>query len=100
MPKEQVFSRFRPYTDKSSAQSVVGVHWGIEQEYVQVSASLFNDDGVEVRGDMSVTQAEGEAAERRRVWSEGFYIDLDRAGINNLIRYLRRARDQSFGRDE
>lgn len=30
----------------------------------------------------------------------GLYVDLDRGGINNLIRLLRKARDQAFGRDE
>jgi hypothetical protein len=34
---------------------------------------------------------------------EGFesrHINLDRAGINRLIRFLRRARDDAYGRDE
>ena len=30
-------------------------------------------------------------------WS---FIDLDRSGLNRLIRALRRARDQTFGSDE
>lgn len=30
----------------------------------------------------------------------GYFVDLDRQGINALIRNLRRARDQAFGRDE
>lgn len=30
----------------------------------------------------------------------GYYVSLDRAGLNKLIRNLRRARDQAFGRDE
>jgi hypothetical protein len=30
----------------------------------------------------------------------GYYGSLDRKGINDLIRHLRRARDQAFGRDE
>lgn len=30
----------------------------------------------------------------------GWYVDLDRRAINDLIRVLRRARDQAFGRDE
>lgn len=31
---------------------------------------------------------------------DGWHADLDRAGVNRLIRTLRRARDQAFGRDE
>lgn len=30
---------------------------------------------------------------------EGWYVHLDRAGINRLIRALRRARDSAFGAD-
>lgn len=30
----------------------------------------------------------------------GLYATLSRAGVNDLIRTLRRARDQAFGRDE
>jgi hypothetical protein len=30
----------------------------------------------------------------------GYYVYLDRNAINGLIRHLRRARDQAFGRDE
>lgn len=31
---------------------------------------------------------------------DGLYMDMDRAAISRLIRLLRRARDQAFGRDE
>lgn len=31
---------------------------------------------------------------------EGWFVTLDRTGINDLIRHLRKARDQAFGRDE
>lgn len=31
---------------------------------------------------------------------EGQFADLDRHGINNLIRALREARDKAYGRDE
>lgn len=33
-------------------------------------------------------------------WDSGSFVDLDRQGINNLIRALRTARDKAFGRDE
>lgn len=33
-------------------------------------------------------------------YTDGFYVDLNRREINALIRNLRRARDQAFGRDE
>lgn len=31
---------------------------------------------------------------------EGWYVTLDRYGINELIRRLRQARDKAYGRDE
>lgn len=35
-----------------------------------------------------------------RAVDPGWFCDLDRAGINHLIRILRTARDKAFGRDE
>jgi hypothetical protein len=32
--------------------------------------------------------------------SNGWFVDLDRAGLNRLIRTLRKARDDAYGRDE
>lgn len=34
-----------------------------------------------------------------KVWN-GYWVQLDRRAVNELIRKLRRARDQAFGRDE
>lgn len=31
---------------------------------------------------------------------DGWHVDLDRSGINRMIRALRRARDSAFGKDE
>lgn len=100
MPKELVFGCGLPYSDVSSAQSVVGVHWGREAEYVQMSTMLFNDDLKYSTFDGEVHTSEGQEAFRRKLWAEGFYVDLDRKGINDLIRFLRKARDQAFGQDE
>jgi hypothetical protein len=33
-------------------------------------------------------------------WKSDSYVDLDRQGVNNLIRALRQARDKAYGRDE
>lgn len=40
-----------------------------------------------------------ELDEAQKVW-ESQWIDLDRHTINQLIRELRKARDEAFGRDE
>lgn len=41
----------------------------------------------------------GELDEAGKVW-QSQWIDLDRHSINQLIRELRKARDEAFGRDE
>jgi len=74
-------------------------------------------------GKVQVATVAADADERLRAWTEsapegapidqpetqpgtsfrffdGWHVDLDRPQINELIRVLRRARDQAFGRDE
>lgn len=75
----------------------------------------WNRDGV-----VQVTTVAEDADERLRNWVEvdlgriptnsvpgtifktfdGWHADLDRAGVNRLIRVLRQARDAAFGKDE
>ena len=45
---------------------------------------------------------EGATGDAANAWDEldGTWHDLDRSGINNLIRALREARDKAYGRDE
>jgi hypothetical protein len=62
-------------------EGLVSVSWGDEQEHVQVSTLTRVPETFETK-------------------QEGPYIDLDRRGINDLIRHLRRARDRAYGRDE
>jgi elongation factor P hydroxylase len=113
MPKERIFGSDPPYTEASSARGVVGVTWHRDDEHVQVFVELFNDDLQYVSGEdypdvvpvggrepIKTRTADGEAAVMRKVWADGFYVSMDRNGINKLIRNLRRARDQAFGRDE
>lgn len=113
MPRERIFGADAPYTEASSAQSVVGVTWSREGQHVQVFVELFNDDLKYVSGEdypdivpiggsepIKTRTAEGEDALRRKIWADGFYVTMERDGINKLIRNLRRARDQAFGRDE
>lgn len=90
MPKEIVYGdqKFMPGSEDDPAVVVVG--WSREAGDVQVVTRLLNaevphpdechDEGVPVK--------------------YGMYVNLDRRGINDLIRHLRRARDQAFGRDE
>ena len=45
---------------------------------------------------VATTDPEAELGTRE----SGLYVDIDRNGVNDLIRLLRKARDQAFGRDE
>lgn len=90
MPKETVYGeQIVPMDEQGGTPSVpiVEVRWAREGTVQVVTKAtdphegrLVDDDGVH--------------------YTDGFHVDLDRAGINALIRYLRRARDQAFGRDE
>jgi hypothetical protein len=65
------------------SEVLVKVAWG--REYVQVASV----------GRATVTHDALEIPE-----GDGWYVTLDRRGINELIRNLRRARDRAYGRDE
>lgn len=87
MPKEIVLSHGPQFFNEDGRevpqdqQGLVQVGWSREVEHVQVVTMSRDPVTFETK------------------W-EGFYVDLDRSGINALIRNLRRARDQAFGRDE
>lgn len=72
MPKESVHDRHND--DGRTNQVDVGWH----------------PDGVQI-GTIDINRPHGE---------NGWFVDLDRAGTNRLIRILRRARDSAYGRDE
>lgn len=83
MPVEYVRSSdFDPEEDE--AEVLVKVAWK-DDCYVQV-ASVAR---------AAVTHEPVEIPE-----GDGWYVDLDRRGINQLIKNLRKARDRAFGRDE
>jgi hypothetical protein len=90
MPKEGVFGE--PHSPGSQEDHpkvpVVDVMWNREGGYVQI-----------------VTKAEDAYGGRwadglDTHFTDGMYVNLNRSTINKLIRNLRRARDQAFGRDE
>jgi hypothetical protein len=81
MPKEYVIDP-TGFNDHDRRGLRVQVGWSREAEHVQIS-----------------TVAD-EAPKETGLGEEGWFVGLDRRGINDLIRHLRRARDQAFGRDE
>lgn len=51
-------------------------------------------------GGVQVATAQRAGTDTEPVWQGDTYVDLDRAGINTLIRALREGRDKAYGRDE
>src|SRR6187397_2190391 len=108
MPKEVIHGdrSFPAYGTPESpeAWSVVEVGWSREAEYVQLASKCIDAvDGSDfhprlepiedlpVDGEIVLLEAEG-------LLPSGQYIQMNRYAINELIRVLRRARDQAFGR--
>lgn len=93
MPKETVYGdqvAYEPPGDSHQQVPIVDVLWHRDLGYVQI---------VTKATDASGGRWIGELTEDSHV-TDGMYVNLDRGSINKLIRDLRRARDQSFGRDE
>ncbi len=85
MPKEIVHDSGQ-YSEAYPTQGCIAeVRWNRDSEYVQLATVL-----VETVDHSPVA----------REVQGGWYLNLSRTGINDLIRHLRRARDQAFGRDE
>ncbi len=84
MPKEIVLgdTRFSPSDDEEEVEALVQVRW---DPYPVGTVQIATFSRAKVTHDM--------------IW-DGYHTDLDREGINRLIKNLRRARDQAFGRDE
>jgi hypothetical protein len=97
MPKETIHSRYEGHVSrvldkdgnwvesdpsKVAPEPFLTVGWGRESQHVQV-ATLAGGDYDEVGGNQR----------------PGLYVQLDRDGINRLIRALRKARDAAFGAD-
>lgn len=85
MPKEVVHNREQYSGDFPSQNCIAEIRWSRDGEYVQVATVL-----VELVDHSPVLKEV----------SGGWYLNLDRTGINDMIRFLRRARDQAFGKDE
>jgi hypothetical protein len=98
MPKELIYGD-RPFGEEDPRQSVVDVRWDGESGYFQMAT---RERDAEVPPLLTITpETVGVEHTAAAIPVEyGWYVQLDRRGINELIRVLRRARDQAFGRDE
>lgn len=86
MPKEYIYSNRVAIDQETGDESLLNpnrikITWNRDASYVQLAT--VNPE----------TEDTFEA-------NSGWYVDLERREINQLIRVLRRSRDQAFGRDE
>lgn len=103
MPKEVIYGDGLPYgtpDDPGPARSIVEIGW-TSGSHVEIATRCVR------AADHSVYEpqpgepgADEDLAGQKIPRAFGVYLTLDRKGINDLIRHLRRARDQAFGRDE
>lgn len=105
MPSETIYQPDHPFD--------VRVAWGKEQGEVQVATLCTGSPNGAERittyvnqwlENASLPQVDYQALAQRienPPYFDGFHASLrDRRAVNDLIRTLRRARDQAFGRDE
>jgi hypothetical protein len=85
MPKEVINDAINYHDDTGTKTCIAEVSWGKDSESVQM-ATLLVAPSTHTR---LTEMVEG-----------GWFLNLDRSKINQLIRVLRRARDQAFGADE
>lgn len=84
MPKEYVVDYMAPHAEDQEPFRVM-VGWTRDLGHVEIATINPNVEGT------------------NEAWTAaaGLHVHLhDRRQVNDLIRYLRRARDQAFGRDE
>lgn len=91
MPSETIRSR---HEVDDGAGPYLNIGWGRDAEYVQIGTEVPEGEGkLQTRGEQGWVDVDS-------VGGVGWFVQLDRDGINRAIRTLRRARDQAFGRDE
>lgn len=79
---------YPPRTQPDDATRRVEVGWNAAG-YVQIATTALTNPTTLVVGEVNEPE-----------WKSDAYVDLDRGGINDLIRALHQARDKAYGRDE
>jgi hypothetical protein len=102
MPKEIVHGEGVPYgtpDEPGPARTIVEVGWQPGSHVELVTRIVRADDG-SVYEPRPGEPGDWDIAPGAPPRAFGVFVQLDRSGINQLIRHLRRARDHSFGKDE
>lgn len=89
MPKEKISSK---YSDKLE-ETFLQVSWSREGGHVEVATIVPS-------GKLMAYDPETKTHQVLDVQSPGWFMQMDRGNINEAIKVLRKARDQTFGRDE
>lgn len=106
MPKEVIRGKhYEPGNETDVDKgTTVDVTWGRMANHVNLASVLPNPSDViarcltEIQLELSVGEINQIAEELAKTLT-GWWVELDRAGINALITVLRRARDAAFGKD-
>lgn len=108
MPKVNIYEPNRHAIDVETNEPVpvqqrrVSVGWA-KGTHAQLGVGWVDEEATAKVGRETGWSADylvgAELDERQRVWCSQ-WIELDRHAINQLIRELRKARDDAFGRDE
>lgn len=95
MPKEVVRSR---HEVDDGAGPYVRLGWSKDAEVVELGTAVPEGEGrLQLKSTDPADEGWGNV---EGIEDVGWFVQLDRPGINRLIRLLRQARDQAFGRDE
>ena len=94
MPKHYIYPK--PLPDGTDQRGRLELHWQ-RDNYVQLATTHWAGEG---SPDTTITYLPGDKGDQPVEAWPGEYVELDREQLNHLIRQLRAARDQAFGRDE
>lgn len=81
MPKEIIYSRY--LGNDEAPEPWVKIGWSKEAEHVELATLNADDYPLEPFPE-----------------ANGWFVQMDRPGINRLIKALRQARDDAYGKDE
>lgn len=95
MPKETVYNYYAKATPDGADVHPEYLHigWTPGMEHVEVAS-------VQPKGKVYLFDEEAKEYRDVDAMTPGWFIQLDRGGINATIRALRKARDAAFGSDE
>jgi hypothetical protein len=96
MPKHNIYPT--PNPDGSGADRRIELHWQRDGG-VQLASTRWAGDPAKVDFGQDFVQPNKDGDPLVPAW-QGDFADLDRTQLNHLIRQLRTARDQAFGKDE